>query len=89
MWKILGSKSSQQNQRSYPITAQKENTIMKTPKTTISREINHSISHKPNLLISIVAVCFCFAFIPLLPILFAFVIGHWFSSQNSIPKGTK
>ena len=60
-------------------TQMTENT---SQKITISKEAENSISHRPNLVISIIFVSLAFAFVPLLPILIAFIIGHCFSKNN-------
>ena len=86
MWKIGSSTQKIQNKTFHTIQ-QRESMKMETPKSSLSKEIDHSISHKPNLLLSILVVGFCFAFIPLIPIVIAFLWGHWFSSQNKNKRG--
>ena len=86
MWKEMKKDGDvTQTMKDVKICKSRDNMIVierKKPRISISKEVNHSISHKPNLLISIVFVAVAFAFIPLLPILVAFVIGHWFSKQS-------
>ena len=53
---------------------------------SISKEVNNSISHKPNLLISIAFVALAFIVVPILPIVLGIVFGHWISKQSDKNK---
>ena len=53
---------------------------------SISKEVNNSISHKPNLLISIAFVAIAFIVVPILPIVLGIVFGHWISKQSDKNK---
>tara|TARA_R100001244_G_scaffold25100_1_gene25199 strand:- start:615 stop:908 length:294 start_codon:yes stop_codon:yes gene_type:complete len=59
---------------------------MENQRTSISREVNNSISHKPNLLIAIAFVAIAFTVIPFLPIVLGIVFGHWLSKQSDKKK---
>ena len=53
---------------------------------SISKEVKNSISHKPNLLISIAFVALAFVVVPILPIVLGIVFGHWISKQSDKNK---
>ena len=53
---------------------------------SISKEVKNSISHKPNLLISIAFVAIAFIVVPILPIVLGIVFGHWISKQSDKNK---
>ncbi len=55
-------------------------------KISISKQVKNSISHKPNLLISIAFVAIAFIVVPILPIVLGIVFGHWISKQSDKNK---
>lgn len=59
---------------------------MNNQRITISEEVKNSISHKPNLLISIAFVAIAFIVVPILPIVLGIVFGHWLSKQSDKKK---
>ena len=59
---------------------------MNNQRISISREVKNSISHKPNLLISIAFVAIAFIVVPILPIVLGIVFGHWISKQSDKNK---
>ena len=59
---------------------------MNNQRISISREVKNSISHKPNLLISIAFVALAFIVVPILPIVLGIVFGHWISKQSDKNK---
>jgi len=59
---------------------------MENQRITISEEVKNSISHKPNLLISIAFVAIAFIVVPILPIVLGIVFGHWISKQSDKNK---
>ena len=59
---------------------------MNNQRITISEEVKNSISHKPNLLISIAFVALAFVVVPILPIVLGIVFGHWISKQSDNRK---
>ena len=60
--------------------------IQNQQRISISKEVNNSISHKPNLLISIAFVALAFVVVPILPIVLGIVFGHWISKQSDKNK---
>ena len=59
---------------------------MNNQRIIISEEVKNSISHKPNLLISIAFVAIAFIVVPILPIVLGIVFGHWISKQSDKNK---
>jgi len=59
---------------------------MNNQRISISKEVKNSISHKPNLLISIAFVALAFVVVPILPIVLGIVFGHWISKQSDKNK---
>jgi len=59
---------------------------MNNQRISISKEVKNSISHKPNLLISIAFVAIAFIVVPILPIVLGIVFGHWLSKQSDKKK---
>ncbi len=59
---------------------------MNNQRISISKEVKNSISHKPNLLISIAFVALAFIVVPILPIVLGIVFGHWISKQSDKNK---
>ena len=59
---------------------------MNNQRISISKEVKNSISHKPNLLISIAFVAIAFIVVPILPIVLGIVFGHWISKQSDKNK---
>ncbi len=61
-------------------TVETENIPMSSQNSNLSK--NLSSIKKSNWLLSLITVAVAFAVVPLLPILLAFVAGHWISKQN-------
>lgn len=59
---------------------------MNNQRISISKKVKNSISHKPNLLISIAFVALAFVVVPILPIVLGIVFGHWISKQSDKNK---
>jgi len=75
--KLIHSKdSSYQNTQ----IVETENIAMSSQNSNLSKNLV-SIK-KSNWLLSLITVAVAFAVVPLLPILLAFVAGHWISKQN-------
>jgi hypothetical protein len=51
-------------------------------KENLNRKLNLTSIPTPNWLISTVFVVIAFTLIPIFPILIAFLIGHWISTNN-------
>ena len=58
------------------------NTDSQTSKENLNRKLNLTSIPTPNWLISTVFVVIAFTLIPIFPILVAFLIGHWISTNN-------
>ena len=58
------------------------NTDSQMSKENLNRKLNLTSIPTPNWLISTVFVVIAFTLIPIFPILVAFLIGHWISTNN-------
>ena len=58
------------------------NTDSQMSKENLNRKLNLTSIPTPNWLISTVFVVIAFTLIPIFPILIAFLIGHWISTNN-------
>ena len=58
------------------------NTDSQMSKENLNRKLNLTSIPTPNWLISTVFVVIAFTLIPIFPILVAFLVGHWISTNN-------
>ena len=58
------------------------NTDSQMSRENLNRKLNLTSIPTPNWLISTVFVVIAFTLIPIFPILIAFLIGHWISTNN-------
>ena len=74
---IIESKSDSSNMQIRRI-----NTDSQNYKENLNRKLNLTSIPTPNWLISTIFVVIAFTLIPIFPILVAFLIGHWISTNN-------
>ena len=88
MWKQENKNyiNTQQDNDEQWMKLHKMNRMENQQRISISKEVNNSISHKPNLLISIAFVAIAFIVVPILPIVLGIVFGHWISKQSDKNK---